>query len=80
MNHFGNMRERAVAERSAINLRHGFRTVAFLLVLLAAPGHAQLRASGEFNNSIATPPRQKRVPRLKTKASDPSASTFRNQH
>src|ERR1700730_4999882 len=54
MNNFETMRERAVAEPHARNLWHGFRTAAFLLVLLAAPGHAQPRASGEFNDSTAT--------------------------
>ena len=55
MNNFETMREPAVAEPRARNLWYGFRTATFLLLLLAAPGHAQLRASGKFNNSTATP-------------------------
>jgi pimeloyl-ACP methyl ester carboxylesterase len=55
MNYFENMRAPAAAEPHARNLGHGFRTAAFLLVLFAAPGHAQLRASGEFKDSTATP-------------------------
>ena len=55
MNRFENMRESAVAEPPALNPRHGFHAAAFLLVLLAAPAYAQLRTSGEFKDSIATP-------------------------
>jgi len=48
MNHFENMHESAVTQRSALTqLLQGFRTAAFLLVLLAT-GQAQLSASVEL--------------------------------
>src|SRR5262249_62081775 len=49
MNYFGKTRESAGA-----NFRRGFGAAAFLVVLLA-PGHAQLRATGEFKASTASP-------------------------
>ena len=54
MNNFETMRKPAVAEPHARNLWHGFRTAAFLLALLAAPGHAQVIASDEFKASTPT--------------------------
>ena len=54
MNYFENMREPAVTEPRTRNLWHGFRTATFLLVLLAAPGHAQVSAVDESKDSIAT--------------------------
>ena len=51
MNYFENMREPAVTEPHARNLWHGFRTATFLLVLLAAPGHAQLGVTMRYHVS-----------------------------
>src|SRR5947209_5682527 len=39
--------------RKEFPMKH-FEKIGFLLVLLAAPGHAQLSASGEFNYSTST--------------------------
>jgi hypothetical protein len=74
MNYFNDLETSAVVQPHSLSMHTALRT-AILLVLLAAPGRAQLRAS----NEPPTAPKKSDV-KSETQASGHSTSTFRTKN